>query len=89
MARDVSRLPFTCELKKMGFVRRSISSRDPLMYRLKEGDRTIELYLRKDGKHYVTNFYRNSNTTRPTFFTTVFEMKSAVLYEKARDDHVR
>ena len=86
MARDTTRLPFTRELKRLGFTRDG-TEKDPLFYVKVVDSRRVEVQLWRDGLFRVSHMLNGRGTTPPTAFDSVDSMKVAIEHELSRTDH--
>lgn len=89
MSRTRPLQPFFTELRRMGFKRSYPNDRDCLIYTRMEPDgiRKLDLQLWRDGAHRVTHWIGGRETTVPTDFKTLGEMRAAIEDERRRMDN--
>lgn len=93
---DRKRLPFCRALSACGF-NRADTTRDPLTYERRIGDRTVSVQLWRDGLYRASHAVHRQlpgtaiegrhGCTLPTVFKTVPQMHAAILTEIGRTDH--
>lgn len=86
MRERAPRLPFTSTLRRLGFHRDGLD-REPILFNMNCGDRTLKVQLYTDMNHRVSHDLQGRMSTRPTEFITVGGMLEALIHELTRLDH--